>query len=59
MESLLISLIVLGVVCVILWYVSLQLPAPAQKVMQIVVIGGALIWLLTHLHQILGVIAGS
>lgn len=59
MESLLVSLVVLAVVCVVLYYIATLLPQPLQKILQILVIAGAAIWLLTHLRAIIAVIAGS
>lgn len=59
MESLLVSLIILAVVCAVLWWISTQMPQPFAKVMQIVVVGSAVLWLLLNIRRIIGVISGA
>lgn len=57
MESLVVSLLIFAVVVVALYYVATLLPEPAQKILRVVVIVGAILWLLLHIREIVGVIA--
>lgn len=59
MESLIVSLLVLAIVLAALYYIASLLPEPASKIARVIIIVGALLWLLLHVRQIVAVIAGS
>ncbi len=57
--ELLITLVVVVLLCSILYWVAGKLPAPLNLWVQIVVIAGGAIWLLTHVGEIIRAIAGK
>lgn len=56
--ELLISLVVVVLICIVLYWLVSKLPAPLNLIGQILVVVGGAIWLITHVHQIVGAIAG-
>jgi len=57
--EILISLLILGVICAGVWYVSTLLPAPVNKIVQVIVIVAALIWLIANIRPMIHAIAGT
>ena len=58
--ELLITFAIFAIVVVGLWYLIRYLPDPTlQNVAKIIVVIGALIWLLTHIRAFIHAIAGS
>lgn len=57
--EILISLLIVGVLCAAGWYISTLLPQPVQRVVQVVIIVAALIWLIANIRPMIHAIAGT
>jgi hypothetical protein len=55
--ELIVSLVVVVMVCVVLYWLCQKLPAPLNMIGQIVVVAGGAIWLITHVREIIAAIA--
>jgi hypothetical protein len=57
MEELLISLLIVVIILAALWYIAKLLPDPAQRIARVVIMVGAVLWLILHVRQIVTAIA--